>query len=205
MIWTTCEPRSKPATPANSAVSPRVGGAMRHVVFTASIVAIGLGCCAAARAASPPAQLLGKSVTATWSEDQTRVSADRGTFNLTFHQKVDIYISSKGQVFTRRTATRGGGKSGTQELLADGGVRMSADFQNGAMVVTSANKGGLARRIVVQLDQQSARCAAKVIVGSAGGGTVHMKGIISGQDFEVKSMRASAVTCAITEGNVLAP
>jgi hypothetical protein len=177
---------------------------MRHAVFTAGIATIGLGLCAAARAAPPPAQLLGKSVTVTWSEDQTRVSADRGTFNRTFQQKVGIYISTKGQVFTRRTATSGRGNSGTQERLADG-ANMSTVFQSGALVVTSANKRGLARRIVVQLDQQSARCTAQVIVGIAGGGTARMKGIVGGQDVEVKSMTASAVTCAVTEGNVLAP
>jgi hypothetical protein len=177
---------------------------MRHAVFTAGLVAIWLGGCAAARAASPPAQLLGKSVTVTWSEDQTRVSADRGTFNRTFQQKVGIYVSTKGQVFTRRTATGGRGKSGTQELLADGAARMSADFQSGAMVVTSANQRGLARRIVVQFDQQSAGCTAQVIVGIAGGGTARMKGLVGGQDVEVKSMTASAVTCAISVGNVLA-
>ena len=158
-------------------------------------------------AASAPQPLFGKSIVVKWREDQTQVTENGTLRQVVIHQNLSTYVSTKGEIFTRRTAMNQRGQTGADERV--GGSSRSARgasssvFSSRSLVVTGASTGGVARRIQVDFDATYSTCTASVVVGTPPGQRARFHGTIERDKiFEIKSISAVGPTCEIAAGNV---
>jgi hypothetical protein len=156
--------------------------------------------------AAPPTQLYGKSISISWTESRMQRIGSANDFAMAnIPQTLNVYISSKGQYFSRRGAsTRAGSGSfdavGTNGQSHEGNAR-GVTFSGHAMNVSAALSSG-ARSISVQFDGGFGSCDANVIIGRNGGQNIKIKALVGGQTVEIKSATASGANCSIREGNV---
>jgi hypothetical protein len=161
----------------------------------------------AACAASAPQQLVGKSIVVKWREDQTQVTESGSPRQVVIHQNLSTYVSTKGEIFTRRTAMNQRGQTGAEERVGASGRSArgasSSLFSGRSLVVTGASSGGVARRIQVDFDATYSACTASVVVGTPPGQKARFHGTIERDKiFEIKSISAVGPTCEIAAGNV---
>jgi hypothetical protein len=175
---------------------------MHNIKFCpAAFAAISLISSAAdAHAGSAPAQLYNKSITVAWGESglYKRVSdgvnaTPVGQFQLIF------YISSGGRVFTRgmnSSGRFGGSKEFGPEKSSD-----NVRFEGNSLVRYGVSLG-VARRVVATFEAGFSSCTASVTIGKSGQGTKIIG--FDGAVWEVISMKPSASSCSIRDGNAFA-
>jgi hypothetical protein len=156
-----------------------------------------------------PAQLTGKSVVISWTENRTQRTVESGrVLQVSNKFQASIYISSAGRLFTR-IAVNGTRGTGSQDQVGAEGANQSggasvAQLNGSSLVINSAFSGG-ARHVEADFDSGFSSCAAKVILGKTNaGGTFRMKSLINGKEIEVLSSTVSAASCSIHDGNVFA-
>jgi hypothetical protein len=165
-------------------------------------------CCREAAAA--PAQLFGKSVVVSWTENNTvREAGSQGAFHqASVQRQTSVYISTGGRPFTRFSASSRAGSGEREQVGASGstpsGHASSAQFQGNSLVLMSAFQSGGARQIRIDFDGSFGSCTANVIVGKSGGATFTGKSLASGRTYEVQSTSAGGASCSIKDGNVFA-
>ena len=182
------------------------------LVMTLSLVALP----AAAQAQHAPDALIGKSIVVNWSEDRSLRRAEETAFRETRTPfTVSIYVSTKGQPFTRITAmppkmSGKGNATGSADYLGrtgaeqGGGVRLLG-FKGNSLELTTTMRAGGARHLVVQFDSGFTSCSASIIAAKqVGSAVIHTRSIASGAPIEIRSVTASGATCAVRNGNVLA-
>lgn len=160
--------------------------------------------------AQAPAQLRGKSVIASWTEERVqRLSGETDFSSRSVPQTLSVYISNEGRVFAKRTAmsSKGGGMrprgSGSRESVGED----SAGNQGGRVsghTLTVANKlvGGV-RMARIEFNQDFSSCTANVILGREGVDTIAQgRSLVSGQRVEIKSAKVSGTSCSVQNGNV---
>jgi hypothetical protein len=156
--------------------------------------------------AAPPTQLYGKSISISWTESRMQRIGSANDFSMAnIPQTMNVYISSKGQYFSRRGAsTRAGSGSfdavGTNGQSHEGNAR-GVTFSGHAMNASAALQSG-ARSISVQFDDGFGSCNANIIIGRNGGQNIKVKALVGGQTVEIKSATASGASCSVREGNV---
>jgi hypothetical protein len=131
-----------------------------------------------AHAQNAPQQLLGKSLVVNWTEHRLQRREGRGEFRpRSIPQLLQIYISTEGRIFERRTATSHRG-SGSRESVGAGAMGRQADtsFQGRSLAVLAGTRGGGARAIMIEFDE--------------------------GNAVEFKPQGTSGESCAIRDGNV---
>ena len=180
-----------------------------HVVWMATLgmmVALMPG---RAVAQDAPAGLYGKSIVLAWTENRMqRLAGSGGEFRpRAIAQSLSIYVSSQGRLFNRRSATNRKGDAGKREGVgetghsATGGLR-DTRFQGDSLVI-STELGSGARLMTVAFTNGFSGCSAKLsIAREAGKQTMQVKSLADGRAFEVQSVTADALTCAVKDGNV---
>jgi hypothetical protein len=159
--------------------------------------------------AAPPAQLYGKTVHVSWTEDVVSRNVGEQNFSHsggTHLRHLVVYISALGRPFVRRWNASGAGARGVKEQVGGSGKSeyggaLAIEFQARSLVWTGTSGGGGATRIQVDFDASFGSCAAGVIVGKEAGASTFFR---QGGKVEVKEASTSAATCSIEEGNGLA-
>jgi hypothetical protein len=167
---------------------------------------------AVAYAGSAPKELYGKSITVQWSDSVTgQMPGNQTTQNWLTARSLNIYISSAGRSFVRRTASGdgsagrryGGVGAGSPSFVTFPGqssseARDRVDFQGRSIVVYTEFQSG-ARRIAVDLE--GAGCRATVINGRQAGKNIVQQNRGRGE-VQISSIQVGTVSCSVREGNV---
>lgn len=157
-----------------------------------------------ALAASAPSALRGKSVTVSWTENRMQRAAGQENFRpKSVPQTLQIYISSEGRTFERRTGSVGR-RSGSKEGVSGGTVAKNSrsTFQGHALILAGAMRQG-ARQVRVEFSPDFSSCSTKVIVGHAAGEKlIKGRSMISGNRLEFELLGISGESCSIQNGNV---
>jgi hypothetical protein len=153
--------------------------------------------------AASPSQLYGKSVVVTWTDDRVQRFVGQEKFhNSHMTQNTSVYISTAGRPFKRHTVQSRGG-AGSRESVG-GSPERGVDFQEHALLLTTAYKGG-AMRIQIDFDENFRSCTAAVLSGKEpDAGSFIQNGLATGRQIEVQSSKPGAATCSIKDGNVFA-
>jgi hypothetical protein len=157
-----------------------------------------------------PAQLRGKSVTASWTEERLqRVGGQSEFLPKSIPQTLSVYISSEGRVFVKHTALSAGGSSrrprgsGSRESVdSESGGHQSGRVSGRTLIVTNQLAGGV-RMTRIEFNQDFSSCTANIILGREGADTIAKgRSIITGQAVEIKSAKVSGTSCTMQNGNV---
>jgi hypothetical protein len=154
-----------------------------------------------AEAASFPPELIGKSVTVTWT---TKL---QGKFEGVRSMDVSlrIYASTAEQTRANESVTveGPGGYKGSSKNNQDRGILV----EGAALLADSLHFSG-AWRVSITFDAGYGNCDARVIFNREGdAGPIRMRSLLDkmmgGQGFEVLSTESSTPVCSVTSGNVL--
>jgi hypothetical protein len=180
-------------------------GTIIAAVFAALCTTL-LTCAASAQA---PAELRGKSVTASWTEEREQRSGAQTEFKLVATpQTLIVYVSTEGRLFTRRAAynIRAGGpqnRSGSRENIGDTGGGQGTQLHGHSLTVTNKMGGG-ARMARIDFNPDFSNCTASVIVGRSSPGTIAKgKNWSTGEPMEIKSAKVTNPSCSVQSGNAL--
>jgi hypothetical protein len=159
----------------------------------------------------PPKELYGKSIIVRWVEHHNwRLIGEADFRDVDIPLLRMIYISSKGKSFVRFAA---GGRSesrrehiGTSERGAGGGAD-EVQFSGRTITVFSVNRGGMARKMTIELNESFTTCEAHVIWAKKAGSDVVVSYDLATRApaREIRSTTVTGVSCAVQEGNVFAP
>ena len=158
-------------------------------------------------ALAAPQSLYGKTLRVTWNEARTQRVQGEGEFKaVSVPMSYTVYVSSKGQLFKRLTSSTPSGKStGSKDRVGMSGSDAqgagSISFQ-GNTLISTANNGGLGRRIRITFDGGS--CSAEVTTGKAGSGTTTHRSNATGKMMELQSVSAGSASCSLQDGNAFA-
>jgi hypothetical protein len=161
--------------------------------------------------AQAPAQLRGKSVVASWTEERVqRVSGETDFSSRSVPQTLSVYISNEGRVFAKRTAvsSKGGGGmrprgSGSRESVGEDSAANQGGHVSGHTLTVANKLAGGARMARIEFNQDFSSCTANVILGREGADTIARgRSLISGQELEIKSAKVSGTSCSVQNGNV---
>jgi hypothetical protein len=152
-----------------------------------------------------PQSLYGKTLRVTWNESRSQRVQGEGEFKaVSIPLSYTVYVSSKGQVFKRLTSTNASGnRTGSKDRVGVSGSDSqgagSISFQ-GNTLISTANNGGLGRRIRISFDGGSS-CSAEVMTGKAGSGAATVRSNATGKMMEFQSASAGSASCSLQEGN----
>ena len=163
-----------------------------------------------APAFAAPAQLYGKSVIVSWSEErQQKIVGEENLRSVSRSAEFSVYISDQGRPFSRMRYSfankRGAQRSGNRDKVGGegggGGGGRNVSFSGNTMNVSMRVGAGGARSIVVNLAGDS--CSAQVIAGKEEGARqIRTKSIVTGNELEIVSIKTSGASCRIQSGNV---
>lgn len=155
-----------------------------------------------------PAQLYGKSVTVSWTENRMQTTDRSATpVSKTASARLSVYVSDKGRAFSRVSMTvergRRGNASGQRDAVQGEGSARSVNFSGNSMTVTAPRGDAGALMIRVTFDSGFQGCSAHVISGKSGGaGFTRVHSMITGGTYDMYSIQASGESCSIQSGNV---
>jgi hypothetical protein len=180
------------------------GDIMRHWAF----VAAGLSSTfvfGSSFAASAPPQLVGKSVSLSWTDARVERRESGQELSISQTSNVKIYVSDKGRVFSKfnRSAVWQGGRGQSREDLdisGSGGHTLNFHSEGNALVIDQISTGG-ARRLTVKFDKDFAACSIDVIHGKSGQRTRH-RNLENSAWLELVSIKVTATSCSVSNGNV---
>jgi hypothetical protein len=175
------------------------------------IIAVALATLSAnAACAQAPAQLRGKSVTASWTEEREQRVGDEKEFSpRSAPMTLNVYISSEGRVFAKQTALGTGGSAflprgtGSRESVGSESAGGHAAHVSGRTLIVTDQMAGGARMARIEFSQDFSTCAANVILGREGANTIaKSRSLVSGKPLEIRSAKVTGTTCSIQNGNV---
>lgn len=181
----------------------------RAIVGLVGVLACLVG---AARADAAPAELYGKSVLVTWSEDREQRGLGENRWNyIRINLELRLYVSTAGRVFNRLNAVvvdrngRSHSFSADQIAAADrsGHGQRQVHFDDRSMALDAVFNGG-ARHIAVAFDASYGSCKAQVIAGRQEGSQTTIMTTLNHRKVEIRSNRAGTATCSVRNGNVFA-
>lgn len=175
---------------------------MRAIFFAVALIG---SVTASSAFAAPPANLRGKSIVVSWTEErQQKIIGEETMRNVTRSGEFSVYISDQGRPFSRMKYTfsnnRGASRTGNRDKVGGGGNR-TVSFSGNTMNVTMRVGDGGARNLVANLSGDS--CSAQVIAGKEQGASrIRAKSMVTGAELEIVSMKTGAASCSIRNGNV---
>jgi hypothetical protein len=161
---------------------------------------------AAAPAQAAPAQLLGKSVVISFTENRVQRMSDWADFRpMTIRGDVSVYISSAGRPFARLRMIAPRGQTGTAERVGNQ-ARGATSFKGNTMTSVGIGGGGDARRTVVTFSAGFTSCEATMVRAKpAGQSMIRAKSLIRpGISNEIRSIEITGISCRVVDGNVFA-
>jgi hypothetical protein len=159
-------------------------------------------------ASAAPAQLYGKSVVVSWTENRMQTTDTSATpVSKTASGQLFVYVSDKGRAFSRVSMTvergRRGTASGQRDAVQGEASARNVGFSGNSMTVTAPRGDAGALRIAVTFDAGFSGCSARVISGKTGGaGFTHIHSMVTGRTYDFYSVQTSGESCSIQSGNV---
>jgi hypothetical protein len=186
----------------NVANPQKVAAMKPAVVSILTILAVPTVCAAA----DAPPQLRNKTVTASWSVNNTFVAPNGKVFTPTVSQSRTIYVSSAGRFFVKGSVSSRNGSESHEVAPGDrtpAGTARSMSFEGGKIVGMAVLKTGAAGRMVISFDQGYSTCSVDVMVGRPGTNPLIVRAP-NGVPLEVRSQIISGQSCSISDGNPFA-
>jgi hypothetical protein len=155
--------------------------------------------------AAPPKQLLGKSVTVSWTETRSQRNVGQTEFrSVNASHTLMVYVSSAGRVFSRQVNNT---RAGSGQINQVGAAREGSygvatpSFSGQAMTIVRVAQGG-ARRVVVTFDAGFSSCNATAGTGFEAGKMHTSYSPITKKNVEIRSSSVGSVGCSVRDGNV---
>jgi hypothetical protein len=176
------------------------------LTFARVLLMAALACVAPpARASDAPAPLRDKTIFVSWTAHRVVMTA-QGERTPTVHVERMIYVSSLGRAFvkSRLESPRGpiAHEMGPADSLPQGGAR-EIDFV-GNQLVAMAQRGSGAGRMIITFDASFTTCRVENELARPSGGQL-MKRAPGGGTVQILSTEFSDLSCAIRDGNLVAP
>jgi hypothetical protein len=162
----------------------------------------------ASGAFAAPAQLYGKSVIVSWTENRMQTTDNSATpVSKTASARLSVYVSDKGRAFSRVSMAvergRRGTASGQRDTVQGEGSARSVNFSGNSMTVAAPRGNAGALMIRVTFDSGFQGCSARVISGKSGGASyTRVHSMITGGTYDMYSIQTSGESCSIQGGNV---
>ena|ERR1700761_8804385 len=159
-------------------------------------------------ALAAPAQLFGKSVVVSWTENRMQTTDRSATpVSKTASARLAVYVSDKGRAFSRVSMTvergRRGTASGQRDAVQGEGSARSVNFSGNSMTVTAPRGDAGAMMIKVTFDSGFQGCSARAITGKSGGAAyTRIHSMVTGGTYDFYSVQTSGESCSIQSGNV---
>jgi hypothetical protein len=159
-------------------------------------------------ASAAPAQLYGKSVTVSWSENRMQTTAMSATpQSISAYAQLQIYISDKGRAFSRVsmavTNQRNRTRTGSRDAVQGEGSARSVNFNGNSMTVVAPRGNAGAMMVAVTFSSGFQGCSAHVVTGKSGGAqSTRVRSMITGGEVDIYSVQTSGESCSIQNGNV---
>lgn len=151
--------------------------------------------------ASPPAQLLGKSVVIDWSDTRSQRDGSNPEYHVVNgSHTLSIYISTAGRSFIRQVNRTRAGSGRRDQAPGQSGSR-TAVFEGQTMTVFGQSRGG-AQRTVVHFDGGFTGCTATTGLGFQSGQTSVSVSPITGRRVEMRSLAVTSISCSVRSENV---
>jgi hypothetical protein len=175
----------------------------RPLQHLSSLTASLLIAAGAGPASAAPAQLYGRSVIVTWTEErEQRFVGEEELRNVVGYGQFSVYLSSTGRPFSRMSFSVRG-RSGSRDAVG-GESRRSVSLQGHDMKAVMPMAGG-ARLVSVTFDSGFQGCSAQVLTGKQNGSEkIRVTSMINGREVEMISVKSGAATCRLQDGNVFA-
>jgi len=172
-----------------------------RITIALLILVSGVACVEAA-----PPQLLGKTITFSFTNNQTLREPGGRTFNTQASFQYIDYISSAGRIF-QRSSRSAGSRSRTGDKLPDqprlgGGEVHTNRFEGSKLVIMNSYAEG-AVRMVVSFDPAFSTCTVEVVLGREKGGTIKRRGL-NGVMHEILTYDITNQSCTVRDGNPFA-
>jgi len=175
------------------------------LAIPALLLSIHLGATAAG-AENAPAQLRGKSVIASWTEERLQRVGGIGDFKRdAFSQQLNAYISTEGRVFARRAVWSSDRRTpGDVSSVGKAGPGPQHAHMSGrTLTITNVFRSGGVRLIRVEFSPDRSTCSTNVILGRENGtGIARGRSRTTGETVEIKEARVSNTSCSVRAGNV---
>ena len=175
-----------------------------------SAIAVWLAVPSQALAQGAPAQLRGKSIVLNWTEHRMQRAEGEADFKpVNSNQTLQMYVSTEGRVFERRSATRQGKRTrtGSKDSVDGGAIAGTAStsrFSGRSLVLAGAMRQG-GRHVSVEFDQGFSSCTVQVTIGrEAGTDLIKGRSLTTGKRIAFQSQGTSGASCSIRDGNVFA-
>jgi hypothetical protein len=151
-----------------------------------------------------PAQLRGKSITLSWTEQRVeRNPATQQQRSVGTPFTFIVYVSTADRAFSRLTAgNTGSSDQGGGSKDAKAFATRVVNFAGQRMTASNTFIGGGARQIAVTFDAGFSGCTGNVIIGRSGSGPIKQK-LMSGAVIELLSASVGSVSCSVSSGNAL--
>jgi hypothetical protein len=158
-------------------------------------------------APAAPAQLYGKSVVVSWTENRMQTTDYSDTpVPKTAQGRLSVYVSDKGRAFSRVSMSierRRQTQSGQRDAVQGEGSARSVNFQGSSMTVSAPRGDAGAMMIAVTFDSGFQGCSARVVTGKANGAqSTRVTSMITGRQYRFFSVQTSGESCSIQTGNV---
>jgi hypothetical protein len=159
----------------------------------------------AAAQAAPGSDLVGKSVSVSWTENRQQRTNGSEVRAVTRNFQLQVYVGGTGRPFTRLTNSGRGGTQSNEQVGAEGeslGGGARAVTVNGNAIAVQANWGNYARSLRVDVAPGGSSCSAQMSVGKQPGSAPKAFRNTAGRTIEIHSLSVSGVSCSIRQGNV---
>ena len=154
-----------------------------------------------------PAQLYGKSVVVSWTENRMQTTDVSDTpVAKTASGQLSVYVSDKGRAFSRVSMSvdrRRGPRSGQRDAVQGEGSARNIRFGGNSMSATMPRGNAGAMMIAVTFDSGFQGCSAHVVTGKTGGAqSTRITSMVTGRQYDFYSVKTSGESCSIQNGNV---
>jgi len=177
----------------------------------AALFVIGVAVPSLARGQTAPQELRGKSITITWNEYRNERRAGWTDFrDISDALSLRVYVGTTGRPFARFTTMAPRASASTEHVgtsgRGSGGGFTQFQFAGHSLVVTGeTGSGDFARRYMVNFNESYNTCEAQIIFAKKPGASVLIgRNLYTGLPQEIRSARATGVTCSVRDGNMFA-
>lgn len=154
-----------------------------------------------------PAQLYGRSVVVSWTENRMQTTDISDTpVAKTASGQLLVYVSDKGRAFSRVSMSvdrRRGPRSGQRDAVQGEGSARNISFRGNSMSATMPRGNAGALLVAVTFNSGFQGCSAHVVSGKTGGAqSTRITSMVTGRQYDFYSVKTSGESCSIQSGNV---
>lgn len=186
-----------------------IDGAQRGIGVRNLLVGLLVLGAATAAEAAPAPDVVGKSVTVTWSEArQQRINNAPEMRSVTVSFDLGVYVSSTGRPFIRLSSQGNRGTASVNEQVGGSGESLGGGVRtvqvSGRTLTLQASYGNFARSLRVEMAPGGGSCSAAMSIGKQTGSKPTAFRNAAGMIIEIHSVSVSSISCQMREGNVFA-